>query len=416
MHVPRIALRPLHWLLHGLIDLHCLLWRLLRLIPRRGLAQDHPRTILLTGKFFSTNWIMNHLRPLAVSEGCSRIWIVCTLRIPHTNKVIHVQPPDWIVRVIGETPARLLVFVWLAVRYRPDLVGGFHLLVNGLAASLVAAACGARSVYICGGGPREVLDGGIHGNRVFARLGSPDPILQAKLVRAVNCSDIVVTMGNRAIEFFRDRGVRSRFAAIPGGIEVPVACVCAQSPKVYDLILIGRLGPVKRVDLFLEAVRCLVENRPQTRAVIVGGGDLESPLRGLAEKLGLTRNVNFVGQQANVLEWLRKARIFVLTSDSEGLSLALMEAMACGLPAVVSHVGELGELVVDGVNGYLVQERRGVAFAARISRLLEDAALETAMSAAALKAAQKFTLERTAERWSNLLRVLDSEQTSRLTL
>lgn len=400
------------WVIHALVDLHYLLWRFLRLRPRRSIAPNQPRTIVLTGKFFSQNWVMNHLRPLAGSDRCSRIWIVCTLAIPATRKVVHVNPPQWVVRVFGETPARLLVFAWVAVRHRPDVVGGFHLLVNGIVASLVGAATGARSLYICGGGPREVLDGGIHGNRVFAGLGGPDPALEGKLIRAVSCSDFVVTMGHRAVQFFCERGVRSRFAVIPGGIEGQPERSTRLKSEVYDLILVGRLGPVKRVDLFLKAVKCLIERLPQTRAVVVGGGDLESSLRELAENLGVSRNVEFVGHQTDVMAWLCRARVFVLTSDSEGLSLALMEAMACGLPAVVSDVGELGELVTHGVNGYLVRERTGAAFAARIGQLLEDPALQARMSAAALAAVQNFTLERTTERWSYLLTMLDPAQRS----
>ena len=54
--------------------------------------------------------------------------------------------------------------------------------------------------------------------------------------------------------------------------------------------------------------------------------------------------MSFVGHQEDVAAWLSKSRVFVLTSDSEGLSLSMMEAMMCGLPAVVSDVGDLGDL------------------------------------------------------------------------
>jgi glycosyltransferase involved in cell wall biosynthesis len=56
--------------------------------------------------------------------------------------------------------------------------------------------------------------------------------------------------------------------------------------------------------------------------------------------LGIDRNVRFAGHQNTVEDWLRKSKVFVLTSDSEGLSLSMMEAMMCGLPAIVSDVGE----------------------------------------------------------------------------
>ena len=84
-----------------------------------------------------------------------------------------------------------------------------------------------------------------------------------------------------------------------------------------------------------------------------------------------------------------------------------MEAMSHGLPALVSNVGELEDLVVAGVNGQLVRERTGSAFAGAVARLLASAELEAQMSAAAKAAAEGFTLERTAERWSHLLMTLE---------
>ena len=280
------------------------------------------------------------------------------------------------------------------------------MLMNGLVASLLARAVGGRSLYICGGGPREGQDGGIHGNQQFARLGAPDPALERKLIRAVNCSDVVVTMGKRTIDFFQASGVRSTFAVIPGGVEsLPDRGDCSAS-RMYDLIFVGRLGPVKRVDLFLEAVKHLRDRRPHTRAVVVGGGELEEPLRELAGDLEVGDQVTFAGQQTDVIPWLKKSRIFVLPSDSEGLSLALMEAVMCGLPAVVSDVGELRQLVVHGTNGYLVTARTGLAFCESIRLLLDDEALQARMSREALRMAEQFTVAGAANKWSGLLQQL----------
>ena len=100
--------------------------------------------------------------------------------------------------------------------------------------------------------------------------------------------------------------------------------------------------------------------------------------------------------------WLRKGRVFALTSDSEGLSLALMEAMLCGLPAVVSDVGDLPELVEHGVNGYLVAERTPEAFAGPLAELLSDAARLARFSQAARAAALRYDVRETARRWDDL--------------
>ena len=119
----------------------------------------------------------------------------------------------------------------------------------------------------------------------------------------------------------------------------------------------GRLVEIKRIDVFLQAIKSMVQRIPDISAVIVGDGNLRDQLQGMAVDLGVDCHVTFVGHQENVETWLRKSKIFVLTSDSEGLSLSMMEAMMCGLPAVVSNVGDLGDLAKNGVNGYLVPRR-----------------------------------------------------------
>ena len=92
---------------------------------------------------------------------------------------------------------------------------------------------------------------------------------------------------------------------------------------------------MKRVDHFHQAQARVARARPEACAFVVGDGPLLDDLQRQARDLGLADRVTFAGHQADVEGWLKQARVFVLTSDSEGLSLALMEGMLCGLPAVV---------------------------------------------------------------------------------
>jgi glycosyltransferase involved in cell wall biosynthesis len=123
----------------------------------------------------------------------------------------------------------------------------------------------------------------------------------------------------------------------------------------------------------------------------------------MTSELGIAKNITFVGHQKNVEAWLRKAKVFVLTSDSEGLSLALMEAMLCGLPAVVPLVGDLDELVEDGINGYLVAERTPEAFAKRLHDLLTDESRLARFSEAARRSAKRYEIGATVQLWDKIL-------------
>jgi glycosyltransferase involved in cell wall biosynthesis len=177
----------------------------------------------------------------------------------------------------------------------------------------------------------------------------------------------------------------------------------AEDVATIDLILVGRLAEIKSIDLFLHALRCVADVMPNIKAVVVGDGPLRSDLEQLARALGIDRCVRFLGFQPQVSDWLRKAKIFMLTSRSEGLSLALMEAMMCGLPAVVPNVGDLGDLVEDGVNGYLVSERSAEAFASPVLRLLADDRKYAAFSQAARRAAMRYEMAEVTLMWDGIL-------------
>jgi glycosyltransferase involved in cell wall biosynthesis len=97
---------------------------------------------------------------------------------------------------------------------------------------------------------------------------------------------------------------------------------------------------------------------------------------------------------------LRQAKVFVLTSRSEGMSIALMEAMGCGVPAVAADVGELSDVVVSGINGWLVRPNDLEGYVQRISELLDDPVRWQRLSNAAREAATEMSgIENVARRW-----------------
>jgi L-malate glycosyltransferase len=362
--------------------------------------------VLLTGTFHSRNWVAAHLGPLAASSRCARVRVVTSVPLPPIEKVEALAPPPSLEWLLGPVGARLAYFAWMALRTRPHVVGGYHLLVNGLAAILVGRIAGARSLYICTGGRTEVLDGGVWGeNRLFGRLAAPQPGIERQLVGAVNAADGVIVKGPRAAAFMRQRGVRVPMHFMTGAIEwrrySPQAV-----PRDFDLVLVGRLVQVKRVDVFLRTVRLLCDRRPQTRAVIVGDGPLRGELERLANDLQIAAAVHFAGHQEDVASWLHRGRVFVLTSDSESLALSLMEATMCGVPSVVSDVGDLAALVHEGVNGYLIRDRTPEQFASCLSRLLQDEPRLARLRAETRRASLHLRVDAVGRKWDVILDAL----------
>ena len=141
------------------------------------------------------------------------------------------------------------------------------------------------------------------------------------------------------------------------------------------VVYLGRLSNVKGVDVLLDAWPWLEE---RAHLCIVGEGEDEPGLRRRAERL---RGVTFVGAQRDPLPFLRAADVAVLPSRSEGMSVALLEAMSCGLTTVASAVGGTPELIEDGKNGLLVPPGNPGALAAALIRALDNPSMGPAARA-----------------------------------
>jgi glycosyltransferase involved in cell wall biosynthesis len=332
--------------------------------------------------------------------------MVSTTTVPFIEKVEAIYPPKLLIKIIGRSPARLATFIWLGFRTKPHIIGGLHLLINGLMAILLAKLLGVKALYSCCGGPTECEGGGYNSeNHLFSRLHGPDPFIEHCLLNAISAADLVITRGKLAIQFFKERGITTGFHVIPGGMD-GIKFSPSTIPPISDLIIVGNLVPRKRVDIFIEIVSKIHDVRPDIRAVVLGDGPLRQSLEAQTEKLHLQKVVYFAGYQNDVVKWLQQTKIFILTSEAEGLSQAMIQGMLCGLPAVVSHVGEAEELVEEGVNGFLIRNLNVEAYVKAIIPLLENQTMLTHFSKAARQSAERCDVHYLARKWDEIFNAL----------
>jgi glycosyltransferase involved in cell wall biosynthesis len=179
---------------------------------------------------------------------------------------------------------------------------------------------------------------------------------------------------------------------------------CTLAPLIG---IVGRLEPVKRVDLFLAMAGIVADQIPDVQFVVAGDGALRQSLLSCARQAGLQDNVRFLGHREDIHDVLRALDILVMCSDHEGMPMVLLEALWLGVPVVARAVGGIREVVKNGRTGFTVSSSHPEDLAVACLRLLGDRRLGEALCrCAAEDIRREFSMERNAESILGLYRKL----------
>jgi len=223
----------------------------------------------------------------------------------------------------------------------------------------------------------------------FGRLGTGS-FVRVERVLARRCHALVALTGQERDDHLSlGVGRPEQWHVIPSGVDVEAIArqaVRADGEPKWWAVSVGRLVPIKGMDRLIRAWREVVRRKPDARLAIVGDGTEAVKLKALTRELGLERRVHFAGW-ADPLPYLRSARCFVLLSHNEGMGRAVVEAMAAGLPCVVSDVCGLRELVDAEVGMCVDADNPGQV----ADMLLRD--WPAAISGVARRRAQNYSVE-----------------------
>lgn len=299
-----------------------------------------------------------------------------------------------------------------------DIVEGQFAIPDGFAAAWLGQKFGKPSVVH------------VHGTDVHTIPN--ESRLQKRLVRwTISHADAVRAvsgdLAKQAKELMetgkRGNGETGRIWVVPNGVDVDKFSMMPREEarrrlgldehKRY-LLYVGRLVPVKGLDLLLNAAAIVLKHRPDIDLLLVGDGYERANLQRLAEQLGIAQRVRFVGSQPHdrIALWMNVGDVFCLLSHKEGLPTVLIEALACGTPVVATAVGGIPEIVADGQVGRLVHSRNPEEAATRILEVL-DADWDRGQLR---QHAMRFSYERVMERLLEMYRSVMSRHPLRATV
>jgi len=223
------------------------------------------------------------------------------------------------------------------------------------------------------------------------------------------CMDGVIAVSTRIRERLLAEHPRlepERVVVVDNGVALPEpssgdALAEVRLPGHGVIVTVARLDVVKDLGTLLAAVAGL----PQTQLILVGDGPERAALEARARQPDLAGRVSFLGFRSDIDALLAASDLFALSSLSEGMSIAALEAMAAGLPVVATAVEGTPDVVVDGQTGLLVPPRDPTALAGALRAVLGDPARRQALGAAGReRVRERFSLEATARRYLDAYR------------
>lgn len=205
-------------------------------------------------------------------------------------------------------------------------------------------------------------------------------------------------------------------AAISGnGVGKEWLSEISNCPKIYDACFVGRVSPRKGIELLIFAWKKVTNEIPGVKLVVVGGGESQKYIQGclsLVDKLNLSSCVTFTGflSDLQVRQILASSKIFVMPSSREGFGLSVVEAMALGIPCILSHLPSFEEIFGDCA--MLVRSREPEEWGRAITNLLNDEVARNRLSKLGQNVAARY-------RWENvgrieadiIMRLVNSSQT-----
>ncbi len=336
--------------------------------------------------------IVPKLRALAAADDVDEIHVVRSTPGPPLDKVTYHALPSLVAGVpVLRVLLRLFLAVWVGWRTRCDFVVGYYLVSHGVVAIAAARVLGVPVVV------------SVIGTDLSKHLHGGWSVLLSRILRQ---ADAVAVKGERAKKELMAFGIPRKKLFVLHNV-LDTRCFCPrQATKRFDVIGIGRLVDVKRFDRFIAAIAAAKKRHPSLTAAIVGDGPLRATLERQARTSGMEDAIAFLGFRGDVADLLCRSRLFLLTSEKDELPFSMLEAAACGLPVVVADVGNITDIIEDGIHGVYVDAANPKDVGAAIAGLLEDEPRRTAMGGAARALAATFDVDRARKQWRQIFATL----------
>lgn len=253
---------------------------------------------------------------------------------------------------------------------------------------------------------------------ILALLGLPTPVIASERIDPRFSSTIRkilrwcllpfakhLVVQTQSIKSYYSDKIQSRTTIIPN----PVSDSMFENPntditKEKIIISVGRLYEQKNQKMMIDAFANIAHLHQQFKLIIYGEGPLRSSLSEYIEEKGLSSRILLPGRSNNIVNELNKAEVFCLSSDYEGQSNALLEAICVGLPITTTNVSGVEDTIINGVNGIVVNIGDTESFARALDTLLSNQQLRSTFAQYNKSLGENFRIDKIVDKWEMLIK------------
>lgn len=336
--------------------------------------------------------IETHIQPIA--DTAERVVYVCRGPISDQTEGIIYQKVESRFKIIAILK-QLLLMLRLLISEDYDLIVSFSLIPYGVFALIGKILTRTPAHLGIIGGDLDV-----HATAWYG------PVVRWLFRRF----DVVTVAGQE----FQDRLVamgvsRQRIFTVLHPVTNNFADETPSDDPTYDILWLARMSSEKDPLRFVEVLAELKERSVSFSAAMVGAGDMDEEVRAAVSAHDLEEEVDLPGWADEPAEYYQDARVYVLTSEREMLPLTLVEAMFVGVPPVVPAVGAISDIVDDGKNGVVIEDRSVTRYADAIEALLIDEDSRQSIANECPRIRHRLSYEAVAQSWDRVFAYIDCD-------
>jgi L-malate glycosyltransferase len=295
--------------------------------------------------------------PIANHAAVKKVYIFSETSGYNIDKAEYLVLPGWLTKMRPALMKQLIrIFyeffqlLYWAIKIRPLLINGIYTLPKGLNAMIASKIIGCKSMVSVIGNTKEI-----------PTYMWPTFLWKNLNLWLLRMTDAVATKGCVITRYLIDNHIEaSKIFEFGGGLDLERFRSIPGRERDIDVLFVGNYSELKGPDRVVSVIERLRTEIPDIRGVFLGNGPLFNKISLQIIEKNLTDNIYQAGQVDNTIDYYQKSKLLIMPSKSEGLSTAMIEAMACGCVAIISNVGAMKEAAKHNVTALVVENYQDI--------------------------------------------------------